>query len=111
MCVFSRQVQYVFYFSFSHVQIFDFTNDDQIELAIWTNNFTGYIMFASDPPSLVEEITNLTGRMRADLPSWVDKGLILGTEVWKIHLTLGWENLAKNNSLNIFVSFYSTVNP
>ena len=38
-------------------------------------------MFAPDPPSLVEEITYLTGRMRADLPSWVDKGLILGTEV------------------------------
>jgi len=63
----------------SHVQVFDFSAKDHIELCVWSNAFEGAFLFANDPPTLITQLTEITGRMQP-IPTWVDSGLILGVE-------------------------------
>jgi alpha-glucosidase len=75
-------------------------NQSEIEIYSWTTELSGRIMMASNWFDLIELITGVTGRQSGSLPSWSQKGAIVGLEGGTTNVT-GLVSRLKGNGVEL----------
>lgn len=68
------------FFDESVIMIFNLTQDNNVELEVWSVSLKGYIFSGNSWLDLVESITSVVGRQQGRLPSWSQRGAIVGLE-------------------------------
>jgi alpha-glucosidase len=63
----------------SEFSILDFRNPKSIHTQTYSNKVNARLIFGKDPLSIIEQYSDISGRMRA-LPAWSTKGAILGLQ-------------------------------
>ena len=58
---------------------FDLREEDRIEVELWSNTMCARVFIGSNPKTLIEAYTRLSGRMPM-LPSWIQSGAVIGMQ-------------------------------
>jgi alpha-glucosidase len=63
----------------SEYSVFDMTQDNEVQVSLFSSDIKGRIINGDTPLKLIEEYTEYSGRMR-ELPDWIHEGAILGMQ-------------------------------
>jgi alpha-glucosidase len=58
---------------------FDLTEEDRVQVEVFSSRMTGQIPSGDTPPELIEQYTEYSGRMRP-LPEWILSGAVVGVQ-------------------------------
>ncbi len=58
---------------------FDLREEDRVQIEVFSSRMVGQILSGDDPPELIEQYTEFSGRMRP-LPEWIHSGAIVGMQ-------------------------------
>ena len=58
---------------------FDLTEEDRVQVEVFSSRMTGQILNGDTPPELIEQYTEYSGRMRP-LPEWILSGAVVGVQ-------------------------------
>lgn len=86
-----------FYLYNTEYSIFDLTNDNLVQIEVFSNSLEGKFLIGDTPKKIVEVYTSNIGRMR-ELPDWVHKGIIVGMQGGTEEVYKKWELLKKYNT-------------
>lgn len=59
--------------------VFDLSDDDSVQVNVFSNAVSGRILYGKSPLDLIEEYTSYAGRMRP-LPDWIQNGAVISVQ-------------------------------
>ena len=80
----------------SEYSTFDMTQDNQVQVGLFSNSIKGRIINGDNPLELIEEYTTYSGRMR-ELPDWIHEGAILGMQGGTEKVMADYQQMKDNN--------------